>query len=127
MEMSLTKERKNHGFLRTPTPHLFPKQASQSKGAYTAIVHAKQANEHDNHQEKVGDKHGDDGRYIDLDIGYIAWAWYRSPRGVNLWMHQSIYFEIDSSSSPQGYLANTRYFSPSARNVKDRLSATSLV
>ena len=38
------------------------------------MVHAKQAKKHDNQQEEVGDKHGDDGRYVHLDVRYIAWA-----------------------------------------------------
>jgi hypothetical protein len=90
-------------------------------------VHAKQANKHNNQQEEVGDKHGGDSCYIDLDIRYIAWAWCRSPQGADLRIDQSRYFEIDSSSSPQGYLENKQYFSPSARNVKNTPRATSLV
>ena len=93
MEMTLA-EGENHGHLRTATPHLFPKQASQSKATCTAIVHAKQANKHDNQQEEVGDKHGDDGRYVHLDARYIAWAWCHSPGGVDLWIDQSRRFKI---------------------------------
>jgi len=57
-----------------PPNYLFPKQSSQSKSAYTANAHAKQANKHNHQQDEVGSKHRDDGCFIVLYVAYTAGA-----------------------------------------------------
>jgi hypothetical protein len=56
----------------TPLPYLFPNKASESKCARTVTAHAKQANEHDDQLEDVGNKHGDDRCPGALDAGCTA-------------------------------------------------------
>lgn len=91
----------NHSHLRTATPHLFPKQASQKNATCAAMVHAKQADKHHGQQEEIGDKHGDDGRYVHLEVRCIARAWFCVPGGADLWIDQfgglSRHFENISS------------------------------
>ncbi len=70
-----------------PVSHLFPKQASQSsqgKRTRTATTHAEQADEHDDQQEDVGNKHRDDGRYIALDVRVTAGVLRRIPCRADL-------------------------------------------
>lgn len=64
---------------QTLPPHLFPKQLSQSKRACTTMAYAKQADEHDQQQKEVGDKHRYNGRFIVLGVGYTAGALRRNP------------------------------------------------
>jgi hypothetical protein len=52
-----------------PPTHLLPKQASQTKPACTPTTEAKQAKEHDDQQDEVGNEHRNEVCCVALRVG----------------------------------------------------------
>jgi hypothetical protein len=68
------------------TTHLPPEDAPKLKRTAATTAKAQQSSEHDNQQEKVGAKQGNESRFTGIEVGHFTSIYQRKPYGANLWM-----------------------------------------
>ena len=71
---------------REPPPHLFPEDAGQTKGPTTVATQNKQANEHDQKQDQVGNYRRDKTKYAGLSADRVTGMLCRGPNSAKLRM-----------------------------------------